>query len=95
MADLYVDVDALSELSRQLDQIKSSLQGAQKTPDAYGGRLGSKGMEQALQDFISGWEDGRKKIIEAVDGLLGRVHGAIEAYEQQEKALSGAGDKKS
>ena len=95
MADLYVDIDALNELSRQLDQIKSSLQHASRTPRDYKGRLGSRAMEKALKDFISGWDDGRKKIIEGIDGLLGRIKGAIEAYEEQEKALSGAGNTKS
>ena len=95
MADLYVDVSALSELSRQLEQIKSSLHHASGTSHAYQGRLGSHAMEKALKDFISGWKDGRKKIIEAIDGLLGQIKGAIEAYEAQEKALSGAGNKKS
>jgi rubrerythrin len=93
VTDLYVDVDALSELSRQLNQIKSSLEQASDTPHAYGGRLGSQKMESALEDFISGWKDGRKKIIDAIGGLLGQIQAAIDTYQQQEKALSGAGKK--
>jgi hypothetical protein len=92
---LYVDVDALNELSRQLNQIRSSLEHAPATPDAYGGRLGSSKIEGALDDFISGWRDGRKKIIQAIDGLQEKIHGAIEAYQKQEQALSGAGARKS
>jgi rubrerythrin len=93
VTDLYVDVDALNELSRQLNQIKSSLEQAPDAPHAHGGRLGSQKMEGALGDFISGWKDGRKKIIDAIGGLLGQIQAAIDTYEQQEKALSAAGKK--
>ncbi len=88
--DLFVDVDALTELSRQLTQIKSSLDGAQASIDAHKGRLGSSRMEGALDDFIGGWEDGRKKIVQGVEGLLQRIRGAADAYNEQESKLAGA-----
>ena len=90
MADLYVDVDALSELSRQLQHVKDSLEQAGDGVDAYDHRLGSARLEGALDDFVSGWRDGRRKIIEDVGGLLGRVQGAIDAYVEQETKLSEA-----
>lgn len=90
MADLYVDVDALTELSRQLEQVKRSLEGAQDSIDAYRGRLGSSRIEDALGDFVDGWRDGRKKIIGGVDDLLGRIRGAIDTYNEQERKLAEA-----
>ena len=90
MAEVYVDVDALSELARQLQQVKAALHDADDRISAYGGRLGSERIEGALDDFIDGWRDGRRKIIEGIDGLLGRVNGAIETYLEQEGMLSEA-----
>ncbi|MGH2709227.1 MAG: hypothetical protein ACRDJF_09290 [Actinomycetota bacterium] len=88
--ELYVDVDALSELSRQLGEIKGSLERVSDNVDAYDSRLGSRTLEGALDDFVGGWRDGRKKIIEGIDGLLGRIQGAIDTYLEQEAKLSEA-----
>jgi len=90
VADLYVDVDALSELSRQLQQVKASLERVSDDISAYNGRLGSSRIEDALGDFIDGWRDGRKKIIGGIEGLLGRIQGAIDTYNEQEEKLSQA-----
>ena len=90
MADLYVDVDALGELSRQLSQIKAALESADDSVDAKDGRLGSERIEDALDDFIDGWKDGRKKIIEGIDGLMDRIQGAVDAYLAQEAEISKA-----
>lgn len=87
MAELYVDVDALSELSSQLHQVKASLQEAKDNVDAYGARLGSSRINAELDDFVEGWKDGRKKIVEGIDDLVGRIRGAIDAYTTQEQQL--------
>ncbi len=56
MAELYVDVDALSELSSQLHQVKASLQEAKDNVDAYDARLGSRRINDELDDFVEGLE---------------------------------------
>lgn len=88
--ELFVEPDALSELSRQLEEIKASLQRASDNVNARDRRLGSGRIEDALDDFIGGWRDGRKKIIAGIDGLLGRIQGAIDTYLEQEAKLSEA-----
>jgi rubrerythrin len=88
--ELYVEVDALSELSRQLGDIKVSLEQVSDNVDAYGGRLGSGTIDDALDDFVGGWRDGRKKIIGGIENLLGRIQGAIDTYREQEAKLSEA-----
>ncbi len=90
MAELYVDVDALRELSRQLDEVKTSLQQARDEISQSPGRLGSSRIGGELEDFVGGWKDGRRKIIEGIDGLQGRIRTAIDAYVTQETALSDA-----
>jgi hypothetical protein len=88
MADpnLYVDLDAMNELTRQLGQIRGALTDPKDDINDYAGRLGSERIEDALNDFVSGWKDGRKKILEAIDGLLAKAQGAVDTYldlEQQ------------
>ena len=90
MADLYVDVDALTELARQLEAVKAALAATKGDVDAYDARLGSDRIEGALDDFVSGWRDGRRQLMEGIDGLRARLAGAIEAYREQEAALSAA-----
>jgi hypothetical protein len=86
-ADLYVDIDALGELARQLSRIKVAMTEAQKSVDVYDQRLGSPRLEERLDDFISGWKDGRKRIIEEIDGLLEAVEGSIDAYLESERKI--------
>jgi hypothetical protein len=88
--DLYVDVDALQELARQLQNIKSALDDAGKRVDAFDARLGSHRIEDALDDFIGGWKDGRKEITEAINGLFDAVSGSVNTYLENEARLSKA-----
>lgn len=90
MADLYVDVDALLELLRQLEEVESSLKEVKANIRQSNERLGSSDIGNALEDFVQGWRDGRGKIINGIDGLQGRIRIAIQAYLEQEEALSGA-----
>lgn len=85
--DLYVDLDALEELVRQLGQIRASLEDAGERVDRFDRRLGSARIEEALDDFVSGWKDGRKKIIGEIDALIGKCQGASESYAAQEDAV--------
>jgi hypothetical protein len=88
--DLFVDVDALTELSRQLDAVKASLERTTDRVEGYGGRMGSERLANALDDFVGGWRDGRKHIIKDIDGLLGRIKSAVDTYREQENALAKA-----
>ena len=90
VADLYVDVDALAQLARQLGAVRAALARAERSLGADRARLGSARIGAALDDFVSGWRDGRRQLIEGIDGLAARVAGAIEAYREQEAALSAA-----
>jgi hypothetical protein len=89
MADpeLFVDLDAMQELTRQLGEIKAALVDPQDDVNGFTPRLGSERIEHALEDFVSGWKDGRKKIIEAIDGLLAKAQGATQAYLDLEQEI--------
>ena len=87
--DLYVDLDALGELSRKLSEVKAALErsGTVATSVARGG---SPRLEHVLEEFIDGWRDGRRKIIEGIDAELGKIQAAADAYREQEAMISKA-----
>jgi len=88
--DLYVDVDALRELARQLDEVKTSLERANDNVNRSSDALGSGRLADAVGDFVDGWRDGRKHLIADVDGLLKRIKTAVDTYVEQESQLSKA-----
>jgi hypothetical protein len=88
--DLYVDVDALRELARQLDEVKASLERANDNVNRSSDALGSGRLADAVGDFVDGWRDGRKHLIDDVDGLLRRIQTAVDTYLEQESQLSKA-----
>ena len=86
--DLYVDLDALGELALKLSQVKAALERSGTIAGSAG--CGSPGLEEALEEFIDGWRDGRRKIIEGIDGELNKIRGAADAYREQEAMISKA-----
>ena len=88
--ELYCDLDAMDELKRQLQGIHAALDDVGDRVDVWDLRLGSGRLEQAIDDFISGWRDGRKQIRSGIEEAAGKVDGAVEAYQELEARLSAA-----
>ena len=87
--ELYVDLDALGELAHKLAQVKAALERSGTVADSAAG-CGSPRVEEAVEDYIGGWRDGRRKIIEGIDGELEKIRGAADAYREQEAMISKA-----
>ncbi|MGH9042031.1 MAG: hypothetical protein ACRDZ3_17565 [Acidimicrobiia bacterium] len=85
--DLYVDLDAMHELASQLGQIRAALVEAKDMINSFDPRLGSERVEDALNDFLSGWQDGRNRIIEGVEALIGQCQGSIDTYLENERRI--------
>jgi hypothetical protein len=85
--ELYCDVDALEVLTRQLGAVKAVLENAKETLQGADGGGGSWVFHQALNEFIEGWKDGRKKIIGEIDELLDKVRGSAQAYRDTEAEI--------
>ncbi len=66
MAELFVDLGALTELARQLSAVRDALQRADEI-SVEGRCFGSERLQSALDDVVGGWRDGRRQI--AVEGL--------------------------
>ena len=94
--ELYCDLDAMDELGRQLDSIHAALDEVGDRVDVYDAQLGSPRIEQAVDDFVSGWRDGRKEIRSTVEASAANVRKAAETYRIVEGKLvaasGGAGD---
>ncbi len=90
MADLYVDVDALTELSRQLGQVKAALEQTNNDVSRSSESFGSARLSDAIGSFVDGWQDGRKHLINDVGSLLDKINTAVNTYQDQETQLSKA-----
>ena len=86
--DILVDLDALQQLANRLGLISDALKNTQRDLKAYGPALGSRPVAHALDEFVDGWKDGRKKIEDNVDKLLDKVKGIAHTYQEQEEAVS-------
>ena len=84
--EIEVDLDELRQVQSQLGEIKAALEDA-KGIDVYDGAIGSGRVEDALDNFVGNWSQGRRQIIEELEGLLERLGKAIESYETNEQAL--------
>jgi hypothetical protein len=88
--DLYVDIDALTEMYNQMGSIFQALDNAEGDVNSYDSALGSDRLEGKLNDFVGGWKDGRKKIKDGVASLADAIQGAVEGYNENEGNISKA-----
>jgi len=86
--DIYVDLDALQQLASRLASIKDSLQNVSDDIESYEPALGSQHVADRLHAFVSGWHDGRKKIVDNIGKLQQKVAGVAETYSDQEQKLA-------
>ena len=85
--EIFVDLQALQELANKLAQIKDALSNTDDDLKSYGPALGSGKVKDSLDSFVDGWKDGRKKIDDNIDKLVGKVKGAAQTYTDQEASL--------
>ncbi len=85
--ELVVERDEMRQVHQQLSDIKAALEDA-KGIDVYDGAIGSGRVEDALDNFVGNWSQGRKQILEELEGLLERLGKAIESYETNEQQLT-------
>lgn len=88
--ELYCDLDAMDEIGNQLQSIYNSLDDVDDRVDVYDDRLGSSRIEEAIEDFVGGWRDGRKEIRDMVDASSANVKKAAETYRATEDKLAAA-----
>jgi hypothetical protein len=87
VTDFYVDLEALKQLSSNLELIYNALDHASDDFNYAESSLGSSDVAGALDSFASGWKDGRKTIKDEIKSLIDAVRGAAEDYEHNENEI--------
>ncbi|MGW8568083.1 hypothetical protein [Isoptericola sp. NPDC055881] len=64
MADLRVDLDAVTELGSSLTTVADEFENATTRSDRIADAVGHDGLASAVRDFASSWDDTRKKMTE-------------------------------
>jgi hypothetical protein len=85
-----VTPSSLVQLSTSFSTIGSYLS---VTPQLVGDGscLGSAVVAEALEDFVTGWRDGRRQIVDSIEGLAAMLAQAAQAYLSTDAAVCPAG----
>lgn len=90
MGDLEVDIDGLEALVGSLGQVRDGLDDTKAVIEASEDALGSGDVVDALFDFEDHWEDGRGRVRENIEAIVGAVRDSAEAYRQTDDDLRDA-----
>ncbi|CAM3904159.1 hypothetical protein [Isoptericola cucumis] len=64
MADLRVDLDAVTELGSSLTTVADEFENATTKSDRIADAVGHEGLAGVVRDFASSWDDTREKMTE-------------------------------
>ncbi len=90
MGDLEVDVDGLEALVVSLAGVRAGLEETRSVVDGSATAMGSADVAGALGDFESHWDDGRGRIKDNIDAIVGAVEESARAYRQADNDLRDA-----
>ncbi|AZI58832.1 hypothetical protein EH165_12480 [Nakamurella antarctica] len=90
MAEFFADLGALDVLAGQLSLVQAQLGDAETGFSSFTEALGSSAVADSLMSFCSGWEDGRKTMVEEIGSLYGAIVGVKEDYANTEAQLEAA-----
>jgi hypothetical protein len=85
---LAVDLTGLEDFARNLDAVRSTMNGTRKLFESYEAKLGSGKVADALDSFEHNWKDGRKEIDGQLEGLGKMADTAVEQIKKADKDLA-------
>lgn len=85
---LAVDLTGLEDFARNLDTVRTTMNGTRKLFDAYEAKLGSEKVSGALDSFEHNWKDGRKEIDGQLEGLSKMAATAVQEIQKADKDLA-------
>lgn len=96
-SDLALPLSDLEDYGSRLRSIKDRMNRTKKTFEQYEDDIGDGGLYDALEDFESGWEDGREDITQQLDALADMSDAVVREFKkldddlakQAEKAVKG------
>lgn len=85
---LAVDLTGLEDFARNLDGVRTAMNGTRKLFEAYEAKLGSGKVADALHGFEHNWKDGRKEIDGHLEGLAKMADTAVREIRKADKELA-------
>ncbi|AVH57181.1 MULTISPECIES: hypothetical protein [Streptomyces] len=87
-SDLALPLSELEDYGGRLRDIKSRLNHTKKLFESYKDDLGDHTVYDALDDFESGWEDGREDITQALDALADMSDAVVREFKKLDDDLA-------
>ncbi|RKN07633.1 hypothetical protein [Streptomyces radicis] len=85
---LAIPLGELSEFAPRLRSVKDFMNRTGNTFDRYDDALGDSRVVDALDDFVSGWEDGREDITQQLTGLADMADTVVTTVNDYENELT-------
>lgn len=87
-SDLALPLSELEDYGGRLRDIKKRLNHTKKLFESYRDDLGDHTVYDALDDFESGWEDGREDIGQALDALAEMSDAVVREFRKLDDKLA-------
>ncbi len=87
MGDLEVDIDGLEGLVTSLAGVRDGLDQTRSVVNGSASAMGSEDVAGALDDFENHWDDGRGRVKENIEAIVGAVEESAQAYRQTDTDL--------
>ncbi|MET8132007.1 MULTISPECIES: hypothetical protein [unclassified Streptomyces] len=87
-SDLALPLSELEDYGGRLRDIKTRLNHTKKLFESYKDDLGDHTVYDALDDFESGWEDGREDIGQALDALAKMSDAVVREFKKLDDDLA-------
>ncbi|MEV1010367.1 hypothetical protein [Streptomyces sp. NPDC049881] len=84
---MAIPLTELAEFGPQLRTVKEYMNRTGDTFDSYNDAFGDDRVVDALDDFVSGWKDGRGDISEQLEGLAEMADTVIRTVDEFETEL--------
>lgn len=90
MADLKIDLELLQQLKEDLEAIAKEFTDADDFSDSVAEATGHDNLSSHVKDFAHKWNDKRKSMTEAVEGLQKSVAAISNGFTQVDAGLAKA-----
>ncbi|MFD7057971.1 hypothetical protein [Streptomyces sp. NPDC059906] len=87
-SDLALPLTELEDYGRRLRSLKTRLNHTKKLFESYKDDIGDGGVNDALGDFESNWEDGREDITQQLDALAGMSDAVVREFKKLDDDLT-------
>lgn len=90
MADLNIDLDAVSELGSRLTRVAGEFEDANADSDRIADAVGHEQLARTVRDFAHRWDDTRAKMTDALKTLAESATQVAQAFTDTDTQLARA-----